>query len=93
MLSGWALPNKLWYIPGMSRIFPTVTILGLTLLALMLLARSPNAQASDFKVLYQFTGGADGGDPQAGLVIGKANVLYGTASVGGGVALRQRFSR
>ena len=33
--------------------------------------------------LYDFTGGVDGGDPVAGLVIGKNNVLYGTTYYGG----------
>ena len=34
-------------------------------------------------VLYTFTGGADGGGPLAGVVIGKSNVLYGTTFWGG----------
>jgi uncharacterized repeat protein (TIGR03803 family) len=33
--------------------------------------------------LYNFTGGADGGNPISDLVIGKNNVLYGTTNVGG----------
>jgi uncharacterized repeat protein (TIGR03803 family) len=37
----------------------------------------------DFKVLYTFTGGADGGGPGAGLIRDPAGNLYGTASVGG----------
>jgi hypothetical protein len=35
------------------------------------------------KVLYSFSGGADGGSPSGGLVIDKAGNLYGTASGGG----------
>jgi uncharacterized repeat protein (TIGR03803 family) len=35
------------------------------------------------KTIYTFTGGADGGSPQAGVVIGPSNVLYGTTSSGG----------
>lgn len=35
-------------------------------------------------VLYSFTGGSDGGDPQAGLIFDKAGDLYGTTSGGGG---------
>jgi uncharacterized repeat protein (TIGR03803 family) len=33
--------------------------------------------------LYEFTGGADGGDPVAGLVIGTSSVMYGTTYYGG----------
>ncbi len=34
-------------------------------------------------VLYSFTGGADGANPQAGLIIDQSGNLYGTTSVGG----------
>ncbi len=34
-------------------------------------------------VLYTFTGGTDGGDPQAGLILDAAGNLYGTTSIGG----------
>jgi hypothetical protein len=34
-------------------------------------------------VLYQFTGGSDGGHPTSGLLIDSAGNLYGTAQVGG----------
>ncbi len=34
-------------------------------------------------LLYSFTGGSDGGNPYAGVVIGSGGVLYGTAAVGG----------
>jgi uncharacterized repeat protein (TIGR03803 family) len=34
-------------------------------------------------VLYTFTGGSDGANPEAGLVIGDGGVLYGTTSAGG----------
>ncbi len=37
-------------------------------------------------VLYSFTSGADGGDPSAGLTMGKAGDLYGTAELGGDTA-------
>jgi len=35
------------------------------------------------KVLYSFTGGADGGHPYAGVLADSASTLYGTASTGG----------
>lgn len=34
-------------------------------------------------VIYGFTGGADGGKPYAGVIVGKLNVLYGTTGLGG----------
>jgi uncharacterized repeat protein (TIGR03803 family) len=36
-----------------------------------------------YKVLYSFTGGADGGQPYAGVVFDKAGNLYGTAQIDG----------
>jgi uncharacterized repeat protein (TIGR03803 family) len=39
--------------------------------------------AGNYTILYEFTGGADGGAPQAGLVRTSKGVLYGTASGGG----------
>jgi len=41
-----------------------------------------NTDGTGFNTLYSFTGGIDGSDPQAGLVL-FGNVLYGTASQGG----------
>ena len=38
------------------------------------------------RVLYSFSGGADGGWPYAGLIHGPDGTLYGTASKGGGAA-------
>jgi hypothetical protein len=46
------------------------------------------AQAQTFTVLYSFTGGADGGNPFAGLVINKERYLYGTTVQGGDLACR-----
>jgi uncharacterized repeat protein (TIGR03803 family) len=34
-------------------------------------------------VVYSFTGGSDGSDPQAGVLIGNNGVLYGTTAAGG----------
>src|SRR6266478_1956207 len=41
-----------------------------------------NTDGSGFANLYRFTGGNDGGDPNAGLIL-SSNTLYGTAAGGG----------
>lgn len=41
------------------------------------------AQAQTFHVIHNFTGGGDGRQPYAGLVMDRAGNLYGTASNGG----------
>jgi uncharacterized repeat protein (TIGR03803 family) len=54
--------------------------------AVMLMAAvvvSLTAQAQTFTLLYQFTGGADGGRPLGGLVEDGAGNFYGTTSAGG----------
>ena len=48
----------------------------------LLMAASASAQ-SNFKTLYKFKDGADGGLPQAGLIFDQAGSLYGTAEGGG----------
>ena len=40
-------------------------------------------QAQTFSVLYNFTGGADGYAPNAGVTVAPSGALYGTASLGG----------
>src|ERR1700722_7282864 len=44
---------------------------------------APAAHAQTYTVLYSFTGGADGGDPFAGLILDRAGNLYGTTGYGG----------
>ena len=39
-----------------------------------------SAQAQTFKVLHTFSGGQDGGNPEAGLTVDKAGNLYGTTN-------------
>jgi uncharacterized repeat protein (TIGR03803 family) len=51
------------------------------LCALMLVM--PAAQAQTFSVLHYFTGGLDGNNPYAGVVIAPSGLLYGTAANGG----------
>ena len=41
------------------------------------------AEGVEFKVLYRFTGGADGGKPSWGLVRDREGNLYGTTNIGG----------
>lgn len=43
----------------------------------------PSLSAQTEKILYSFTGGADGGSPTAGLVSDGRGNLYGTTSIGG----------
>jgi hypothetical protein len=45
---------------------------------------STAAQAHSFKIVHAFTGGADGGNPAAGLVLDATGNLYGTTSAGAG---------
>jgi uncharacterized repeat protein (TIGR03803 family) len=54
------------------------------LAAVFAIATTPAAiAASGFKVLYNFAGGADGGQPGGGLVEDAAGNLYGTTGFGG----------
>jgi uncharacterized repeat protein (TIGR03803 family) len=39
--------------------------------------------AGNYTVLYTFTGGADGGGPEAGVILDSAGNLYGTTTFGG----------
>ncbi len=49
-----------------------------------LLAAMPlSTQAATLKVIHNFTGGSDGGNPVDGLMMNSQGVLYGTASTGG----------
>jgi len=45
---------------------------------------APSVRAKDFKVLYSFTYGADGGSPYGGLIFDPAGNLYGTDTDGCG---------
>ena len=62
----------------------TSTLLVLSALSLTALAvGSRAAQAQTFTVLHNFTGGADGGLPMAGVTMDAAGNLYGTTFYGG----------
>ena len=44
----------------------------------------PRSPTQTYRVIYNFTGGVDGGQPTSGLVIDAAGNLYGTTTSGGG---------
>jgi uncharacterized repeat protein (TIGR03803 family) len=52
---------------------------------------SQPARGQTYTVLYNFTGGTDGGNPHAGLVADSAGNLYGTATGGGASTNCQGF--
>jgi hypothetical protein len=56
------------------------TIVVLTIAVALTVMTSMSAQAQTFTVLHNFTGGADGEAPTAGLTPGGAGTFYGTAS-------------
>ena len=81
--------------PGSANIFVKVLAarfsricIGLRTLALLFAAASISwvqfAEAQTLKVLHSFTGGADGSEPQAGVVRDSAGNFYGTTYEGGG---------
>ncbi|MGB8889640.1 MAG: choice-of-anchor tandem repeat GloVer-containing protein [Candidatus Korobacteraceae bacterium] len=57
----------------------TIPLLLFIFVFLFLTLTAQPAQAQTFNVLYNFTGGKDGGNPAAGLTMDKAGDLYGTA--------------
>ncbi len=46
------------------------------------MAAAPAAQAQTFQVIHAFTGGVDGGNPEAGLTVDAAGNFYGTTEFG-----------
>ena len=68
--------------PGLSVGVATVT-LALAIGFVLAVVASQAAQAQTFNVLYTFTGGIDGRNPEGGVTIDKAGNLYGTAEMGG----------
>ncbi len=60
-----------------------VLLLFFLLVLLFVTFLAPPAQAQTFKVLYSFTGGEDGGWPQAGPTMDAAGNIYGTTFSGG----------
>jgi uncharacterized repeat protein (TIGR03803 family) len=50
---------------------------------------TPNSEGTAWKerVVHRFTGGAQGGEPRAGLIFDRAGNLYGTTELGGALSL------
>jgi uncharacterized repeat protein (TIGR03803 family) len=59
------------------------SFLRLLLVCAFTLVCALSTQGQTFKVLYNFTGGADGAGPSGSLVVDKLGNLYGTAGAGG----------
>ncbi len=69
--------NKSWAAASRALAAATVALIVILMLA-------PGAwAASKYKVLYEFTGGADGGSPMWGVTLDKAGNLYGMTDQGG----------
>jgi len=60
----------------------TIAVTAVVVLAMAIIA-APAAQAQTLSILHTFTGGQDGGKPQAGLTMDQAGNFYGTTPQGG----------
>ena len=69
--------NKFWTV-----VSKALAVMAVTLIMDLILAPGASA-ASNYKVLYRFTGGADGAQPEDALVFDASGNLYGTALGGG----------
>lgn len=58
-------------------------VLSLLVTSLFLLLALTAAQGQTYRVIYNFTGGADGANPDAGLIMDRAGNLYGVNKFGG----------
>src|SRR5580704_4246078 len=79
-------PNALFSTnlrPNSAALAIMVLLLFLIFVFLFLTLTAYPAQGQTFNVIYNFTGGADGGQPDAGLTIDAAGDLYGTTAQGG----------
>ena len=65
------------------RLLAASVALALPVVLVPTLIATQSAQAQSYKVLYRFTGGADGAAPYAGLVRDPAGNLYSTTAYGG----------
>jgi uncharacterized repeat protein (TIGR03803 family) len=62
---------------------PVKLLLAFTFVLAFAAFASPRVQSQTFSVVHSFTGGTDGGNPAAGLVMDSSGNLYGTSSTGG----------
>jgi len=69
--------------PGSAALAILVMLLFLIFLLLFMTFTAQPVQGQTFKALYNFTGGADGAFPFAGLTMDRAGNLYGTTAYGG----------
>jgi len=82
---------------ALDRRFTSVFALAFALELMVVVLGTP-AAAQTYSVLHYFTGGSDGGSPQAGVTVGSPGTLYGTTeyggTTGGGVVfqLKERLS-
>ena len=66
-----------------------VNALALAIILITAILATPSAQAQTYTVLYSFTGGADGANPSAQLILDPSSNLYGTTGFGGYLACVQ----
>jgi len=62
------------------------TILSIAAMLILALGSIRLADAQTYSVIYSFTGGQDGANPQAGVTLDQVGNLYGTAARGGSLA-------
>ena len=75
------LPSTTW--APMSGSMILLLTLMLSVLSVPALARNRTGNKSAYALLHKFTGGEDGGNPAASLILDRDGNLYGTASSGG----------
>ena len=72
-----------WLFDTSLPVATTALALTLSVVFVLTVVAVPAAQAQNFSVIHQFSGGQDGASPDAGLTMDAAGSLYGTASSGG----------
>ncbi len=79
------MPGKPQFCNSLFRITSpaATTTLGLALALVLTVVLAQSAPTQTFKVVHNFTGGADGANPETGLTMDAAGNFYGTAYSGG----------
>ena len=72
-------------------LLPTRNPLGVAVLAILTFAALPAVQAQTFTVLHSFTGGSDGANPEAGLVIDSGGSFEVSNGEEAGLVVRVSF--